>query len=91
MSKKIKKFLKNTEKKLNHLDRVIRSVKADCDKLYVVIMIDMFICYLMYFVNIDEYKVLEFYKMTHTMRKTFLNEIKHNFYKRFLYKKWDIL
>ena len=60
MSKKIKKFLKNTEKKLNHLDRVIRSVKADCDKLYVVIMIDMFICYLMYFVNIDEYKVLEF-------------------------------
>ena len=90
MSKKIKKFLKNTEKKLNHLDRVIRSVKADCDKLYVVIMIDMFICYLMYFVNIDEYKVLEFYKMTHTMRKTFLNEIKHNFYKRFLYKK-DII
>ena len=87
MSKKIEKFLKNTEKKLNHLDRVIRSVKANCNKFYIVIRFDMFISYLLYFVNIDEYKVLEFYKMNHTMRKTFLNEIKHNFYNRFLYKK----
>lgn len=83
----IEKLYKNIHRKLKHLDRVIRSVKAQCDKFYIVIMFDMFICYLLYFINIDEYKVLEFYKMNHAMRKTFLNEIKHNFYKRFFYKK----
>ena len=70
----IETLYKNIHRKLKHLDRVIRSVKAQCDKFYIVIMFDMFFCYLMYFVNIDEYKVLEFYKMSHTMRKTFLNE-----------------
>lgn len=87
MIKNMVKMYDNLLRKLKHLDRVIRSVKADCNKFYIVIMFDMFICYLLYFINIDEYKVLEFYKYDHTMRKTFVNEIKHNFYKRFLYKK----
>lgn len=90
MIKKMEKLYDNLHRKIKHLDRVIRSVKANCNKFYIVIMFDMFICYLLYFVNIDEYKVLEFYKMNHTMRKTFVNEIKHNFYKRFFYKK-DII
>lgn len=85
------KLYKTLSKKLKHLNSVIKYVKKHSNKLYIVILLDIIFCYIVYLLDLEEYKKLEFYNMNHSLRKTYLNEAKHDLIKTFLYKKENLV
>ena len=85
------KLYKTLKQKLKHLHQVIKYVKKQSGKLYIVILLDIIWCYIVYLLDLEEYKKLEFYNINHSLRKTYLNEAKHDLIKTFLYKKDNLV
>ena len=85
------KLYKNLSIKLKHLNSVIKYVKKQSNKFYIIILLDIIFCYIVYLLDLEEYKKLEFYNMNHSLRKTYLNEAVHDLIKTFLYKKENLV
>ena len=85
------KLIKILKQKLKHLNSVIKYVKKQSGKFYIVILLDIIWCYIVYLLDLEEYKKLEFYNINHSLRKTYLNEAKHDLIKSFLYKKENLV
>ena len=85
------KLYKTLKQKLKHLHQVIKYVKKQSGKLYIVILFDIIWCYIVYLLDLEEYKKLEFYNINHSLRKTYLNEAKHDLIKTFLHKKANLV
>ena len=85
------KLYKIVMKKLKHLNSVIKYVKKQSGKFYIIILLDIIWCYIVYLLDLEEYKKFEFYNMNHSLRKTYLNEAKHDLIKTFLYKKENLV
>lgn len=90
MLDELKKLKKRLKEKLNHLNKVIRYVQKQTNKFYIAILFDLIWCYLIYTMDIEEYRKLELYNSNHDQRKTYLNKFKHDLLKKLMYKK-DIL
>lgn len=91
MFKKLKNVFKRLKEKINHLNKVIKYVQKKIDKCYIVILFDILLCRLIYFLELEEYKKLEFYNINHSLRKTYLNFFKHDVLTPFLYKKDNLV
>ena len=87
MLNRVKNLFKRLKEKVKHLNRVIKYVKKQNDKCYIVILFDIIWCYVVYFMDLEEYKKYEFYNIKHNLRKTYLNDVYHDLMRPFIYKK----
>lgn len=87
MLNRVKNLFKRLKEKLRHLNSVIKYVKKQNSKCYIVILFDIIWCYIVYFMDLEEYKKYELYNIKHDLRKTYLNDVYHDLMRPFIYKK----
>ena len=91
MLNRVKNLFKRLREKLRHLNSVIKYVKKQNSKCYIVILFDFIWCYIVYFMDLEEYKKYELYNINHDLRKTYLNDVYHDLMRPFIFKKENIV
>ncbi len=90
MYKKIKKIFKKININLRNLDKNIKYVVKKSNELYITILFDILLCKILYNISSYEYRIYEFYNISHYKRKTFLSKKRYELYKK-LYINKNIL
>ncbi|NLC47785.1 MAG: hypothetical protein GX758_00290 [Tenericutes bacterium] len=65
------------KKDLFHLYKTTSFIKKKTKTSFIVILIDILWCYIFYSANYNEYRIFEFYKISHKNRKTYLTKRKY--------------
>ena len=72
----MKKFFKETRRKLKGLNKTISYVHKKTTYLYTFIFLDILWCYIVYGTTYNEYRIFEFYKIDASIRKTYMSRRK---------------
>lgn len=87
MKKQIKKVFNNLKKDLKSLNKTIKEITKRSNKLYIVILLDIYICYLKYSITYDEYKIFEFENVDKNKRDTYIGKNRKEYINKHLNKK----
>ncbi|MDD6272311.1 MAG: hypothetical protein PUA90_02185 [bacterium] len=77
MIEKTKKILIGIKNKLKKLNKNIRIITKNTNKIYIIILLDILLCKILYNTSSYEYRIYEFYNINHNKRKTYLSKYRY--------------